>query len=157
MTDISNSDDIIDSRDVIARIEELTDERDELQNAIDEAQEERDGMDDEENAQIIDAAEGAISTAQNALMVWERDNGDELKALESLAEEAEGYADDWKYGATLVRDSYWAEYVEEMLKDCGDLPKDIPSYIVIDWEATADNIRADYTSVSFDGIDYWVR
>jgi hypothetical protein len=39
----------------------------------------------------------------------------------------------------------------------GDMPKEIPSYIVIDWDATAENIQADYTSVDFDGVTYWIR
>jgi hypothetical protein len=81
----------------------------------------------------------------------------ELAALNALQSEAEGYAPDWRYGATLIRDSYFVEYCEEMLKDCGDLPKDIPHYIEIDWAATARNIQVDYTSVEFDGVTYWVR
>jgi hypothetical protein len=84
-------------------------------------------------------------------------SGHELAALESLAEEAEGYADDWKYGAALIRESYWVEYVQELLEDIGDLPKDLPHYIEIDWEKTARNIQVDYTSVDFDGVTYWVR
>lgn len=31
----------------------------------------------------------------------------ELTALEALAADAEGYCDDWKYGASLIRDSYF--------------------------------------------------
>ncbi len=45
----------------------------------------------------------------------------------------------------------------EMLSDIGDLPRDIPHYIVIDEDATARNIQQDYTSVDFDGATYWVR
>ena len=111
---ISNSDDVIDSRDVIARIEELEDSDDD-------------------------------------------DDKEELDALKALAEEAKGYAPDWHYGATLVRDSYFTEYAEELCKDIGDLPKVIPHYIEIDWEATARNIQQDYTEVDFDGVAYWIR
>ena len=115
-TTISNSDDIIDSRQVIERIEEL---------------------------QGLDALED--------------DDKEELLALEELQSEAEGYSDDWKYGVTLIRDSYFTEYAEELCKDIGDIPKDIPHYIEIDWEKTAANIQQDYTSVEFDGVTYWVR
>lgn len=82
---------------------------------------------------------------------------EELAALKSLAEEASGYAADWEYGETLIRDSYFVEYCQELLEDCGDLPKDLPHYIEIDWKATARNIRMDYTSVNFDGVTYWIR
>lgn len=130
---ISNSDDVIDSRDVIERIAELEGERDAL---ADE--------------------DGAIS--EKKLAEWnEGEAGTELKNLLTLQEEADGYVPDWKYGAGLVRETYWVEYVEEMLKDIGDLPQKLPHYIVIDWEATAENIKVDYTSVEFDGVTYWVR
>jgi hypothetical protein len=43
------------------------------------------------------------------------------------------------------------------LEDVGDLPRGIPSYIVIDWAATADNLKVDYTEVDFDGVTYLVR
>ena len=49
------------------------------------------------------------------------------------------------------------DYAFEMLEDCGTLPKDLPSWIVIDRDATAENMKADYTSVDFDGVTYWVR
>jgi hypothetical protein len=120
--EISNSDDVIDSRDVIARIEELED----IANP-----ELGSGLTDEEK--------------------------EELTSLKALAEEAEGYAPDWHYGETLIRDSYFTEYAREMLEDCGEIPKNLPHYIEIDWDATTRNIRVDYTSVDFDGVTYWIR
>lgn len=136
----SNSDDIIDSRDIIARIEELESERETLQDEVDTAEEE-----DKE-------------AAEEALKEWdESEEATELKALQSLAEDAEGYCPDWGDGATLIRESYFEEYCQELLSDIGDLPRNIPHYIVIDWEATADNIKMDYTEVDFDGVSYFVR
>jgi hypothetical protein len=37
------------------------------------------------------------------------------------------------------------------------MPRDIPNYIVIDWESTASNVEADYMSVDFDGTEYLMR
>jgi len=74
-----------------------------------------------------------------------------------LAEEACGYSSDWPYGAILIRDSYFVEYTQELLTDIGDLPRNLPAYIEIDWEKTAENIQVDYTSVGFDGVVYWIR
>lgn len=124
---LSNLEDVIDSRDVIERIEELTGERDLLE------------------------GEDAITEFD------ESDDGVELKALQALAEEAEGYADDWKYGAALIRESYWVEYCQQLLEDIGDLPRDLPGYIAIDWDQTAENLKVDYTEVEFDGVTYLVR
>ena len=70
---ISNSDDIIDSRDVIERIAELTDERDDLQGAVDEAEtayntreECGDGEADSDKEIYLEE----IRTAKAALVAW---------------------------------------------------------------------------------------
>ena len=128
---VSNTDDVIDSRDVIERIEELQGERDSFE------------VDGEENP-------GAWAE-QNP------DDAEELRVLEALAEECEDYASDWRHGETLIRESYWQDYVQELLEDVGDIPRDLPHYLVIDWEATARNIAYDYTLVDFGGVDYYIR
>jgi len=125
---ISKYDDTIDSRDIIARIEELESEQ-------------TDWNDDEDN-----------------IIRWNvefADDAEELDTLRAIAEEC-NYGD-WEYGSTLIRYSYFQDYVQEMLEDCGDIPKALPHYIVIDWEATARNISYDYTSVDFGDITYYLR
>jgi len=129
--EISNMDDVIDSRDVIARIEELEAERETL-------------CDD-------DAQPGAVSE-------WdESPEAEELAALKALQSEAEGYAD-WAYGETLVRDSYFEEYAQQLAEDCGMMrDSDSWPYTCIDWERAARELQQDYTSVDFAGVTYWVR
>jgi hypothetical protein len=185
--DISNSDDMIDSRDVITRITELEDslianhDADVLMR-ITELEEEltithKSEIADAEGVEGIivekdydkwlaanddsDAIELTELRAVADFDTWIEQNDDddaqELKSLKKLADEADGYCEDWNDGATLIRESYFTEYCEELCKDIGDLPKEIPHYIVIDWEATAHNIRADYTEVDYDGVAYLVR
>ena len=84
------------------------------------------------------------------------DHQDELDALIELREQCEE-CDEWEDGATLVAWEYWDKYVEDLIIDIGDLPRNVPDYIVIDWQATAENIAADYTIVSFDGSSYYIR
>lgn len=158
-TDISNSDDVIDSRDVIARIEELESDRDALQSALDDAKEALANLPPgAARAALRVDAKDAINNAQEELDAWQdSDDARELKALEALQDEAQGYCPDWRHGAALIRESYWISYCQEMLEDIGDIPRDLPGYIVIDWDATADNIRADYTKVDFDGVPYLIR
>ena len=83
----------------------------------------------------------------------------ELAILEALAEEASGYSEDWQYGSQLIRDTYFTEYAQELCQDIGDIPKELPWYIAdnIDWEGVAKAIKQDYTSVDFNGIEYWIR
>ncbi len=77
---ISNSDDIIDSRDVIERIAYL-------------------------HADETDEAEQ-----------------EELDTLLALQEDAEGYAEDWQHGVTLIRDSYFRDYAIELADDISAIP-----------------------------------
>ena len=142
---ISNSDDVIDSRDIIARIEELEGERDDTPCTCEA------GALDEDDCTCTD------EDRETQWAILNPDEAAELATLTALAEEAEGYAPDWKHGETLIRDSYFTEYAMELLQDIGDLPKGIPHYIVIDEEATARNIRMDYTAVEFGDVTYWVR
>ena len=138
----TNTDAVIDSRDVIARIEDLEDALRDLEDAADDAAD--------------DSARAAEILAE--IDAWKAgEDGQELNALQALAAEAADYADDWQHGATLISLEYWPTYAQELVEDIGDLPRNIPSYIVIDWEATAGNLQADYTEVDFDGATYLVR
>lgn len=119
--EISNTEDIIDVRDIIARIEWLEDNEDE-------------------------------------------DNVEEFKQLSAFLAELEGrgrggdeqWRGDW-YPVTLICDAHFVDAMRELVQDIGDVPRDIPSYLEIDWDATAKNLRADYASVEFDGVTYWYR
>ena len=148
--DISNSDDVIDSRDVIKRIDELTSERDDLQEAIDDAQQ---ATPQDEHA--IDAQRAA----REALADWNDDYAEELAALVALQEQA-GYSEDWQHGATLIRESYFEDYAQQLAEDIGAIdPKKSYGWPLdcIDWEQAARELQQDYTSVEYDGITYWVR
>ena len=183
MNTISNDDDVIDSRDVIARLEELEGERD----AEVEAAEERvaelrearrlfeyepelpgetvnDACREYEWAQACpdDAAELAQLeelTADGApRLLWdEGDDGQELKALRALADQCED-GGNWWHGETLIRESYFETYAQELADDIGAIPKDARwPCTCIDWEQAARELKQDYTSVDFDGVTYWVR
>jgi hypothetical protein len=167
--DITNNDDLIDSRDVIKRIEELEDDRQRLEDDIEDAREQfaswveasevLKSLNPERYAEQKEEMLGVISDAKLALEQWEADeDAQELKALKALAEEAEGYAPDWTYGATLIRDSYFEDYARELADDIGAVPKEYswPANC-IDWKEAAEQLQMDYTRVDFDGVDYWVR
>ena len=68
----------------------------------------------------------------------------------------EQWRGDW-YPVTLICDSYFTYYAREMLEDCGTIPRDFPWWVEIDWDATARNVRVDYTPVDIDGVTYWYR
>jgi hypothetical protein len=139
--DFSNTSDVIDSRDIIARIEEL-------QDAMDEAKENEE--DDHELVTMEDGKEVYLTDDFN------EDDYRELKTLKDLEEEASANPD-WKYGECLIHESYFVDYCQQLCEDVGAIPRDVPSYIVIDWEATAENLKQDYYEVDYDGETYLVR
>ena len=113
----TNTDNVIDSRDIIERIEEL-------------------------EALIADneATQGDIS---------------EFETLTILQKECEEYSSDWSYGESLIRRSYFEQYMDEIVEDCYELPKDLPYWMTI--KLDYDALEQDYISVDFDGVEYLIR
>jgi predicted GTPase len=58
---------------------------------------------------------------------------------------------------TLYAAGFFVEAMKEYVEDIGDLPSELPSYVVIDWEATAAGLREGYSSVYLDGNEYLIR
>jgi hypothetical protein len=141
MATFSLTADVLDIRDLIERFEELESEQEDLKG-------EWDGLSE------LDAPAEYLE--------WEKENGEELDQLREILEELAGnggdeqFRGDW-YPVTLIEDDYFTEYAQELVSDIGDVPRDIPSYIVIDWEATANNIKGDYTSIDIGANTYWYR
>lgn len=126
----------LDTRDLQARLEELESEREDFQNTVNDAEEGEEKQ-----------------TAQEELDEWEGDNLEELEALRELKDEVS----EWDDGNTLIPEEDWIDYVQELLIDIGDLPSDLPWYIEIDWEKTAENIAQDYGTVDYLGTTYYYR
>lgn len=116
---ISNTDDVIDSRDVIARIEELESGRESLVEAISEAKEAAEQAETEFNdagaeTQEEDDASASLSETNQAVFDAEKEltdwdnsyDAEELKSLKSLANEGES-SPDWAHGETLIHDDYF--------------------------------------------------
>ena len=88
---------------------------------------------------------------------WKEDFEEELKEIEEINSIETKLGSEFEYGVTLVDVDDWEEYVEEFLEDIGYIPKDFPSWIEIDWEATANNVKVDYMEVTYQGDSYLVR
>ena len=164
--EISNTDNVLDSRDIIARIEYLESERESLTDAVDTVQETLDDLDasDFEEVSEFEEAEQTtkdeLATAQANVKDWdESDEGQELAKLKTFAEEVESSSSDWTYGATLIHEDYFEDHARELAKDLGDYnsKNERWPYTCIDWEKAAEELQQDYTSVDFDGETYWVR
>ena len=128
------NEDTIDSRDIQDRIDWLREEIDYL----------------EEQLELADEYDHSGETE----LIGYREELDKLEAFKSEVESSE-----WEYGLVLINRDYWEEYVEGMVSEIGDLPKDLPDYISnnIDWSGVANDIEYDYSSIRVDGAEYLYR
>jgi len=140
-TEIDLTADIIDLRDIIERVEELENELADMS----EADRESDKTNPTET----------VSDEYHDLHC-------ELQTLTATLEELKGgggdekWRGDW-YPITLIRESNFTEYTREMLEDCGTIPRDLPAWVHIDWEATAREVKMDYSYISIGEVDYLYR
>lgn len=140
MTDtISATDDMIDVRDIIARIEELREEQSDFEH--------------DEDGNLTGA-----SWADS-----EPDAASELATLESLMSDLAGTGGDeqWEgkwYPLLLIHDTHFEDYARELAEDIGAIPDDACwPCTCIDWAKAAREMRMDYTSVEFGGQTFWTR
>lgn len=148
--DITNTDDLIDSRDVIQRIDDLETE---LREEFDTRHADRD-------TDMIDFDNWLVTLAHDTSPMPDpfMHHADELLELRELAAQADGYTADWTHGATLIRDSYFETYAQELAEDIGAIKREMQwPYTCIDWAQAARELQHDYTAVEFDGVTYWVR
>jgi hypothetical protein len=87
----------------------------------------------------------------------------ERTLLLKVKEEAED-SPDWEYGEALIRSSYFTSYIKELILDCYELPKEMKdvskwpwTHLKLDYKEAAREAKADYTEVDFDGVPYLIR
>jgi hypothetical protein len=82
----------------------------------------------------------------------------ELDELLKLEAEAKMYNEDWDYGESLIRDSYFKEYAMQLADEIsGDGKSENWPFNCIDWEMAARELKYDYSALDYDGITYWIR
>jgi hypothetical protein len=131
-TEIRNTDNVIDIRDVIQRVDELETEHSGLPEDRGSIQWDEDGPSElRKLLTLLDECRG--------------EGGDEQ------------WRGDW-YPITLIREDHFQDYAQELAEDIGAINVNAswPNNC-IDWKAAAEQLKMDYTSVNFDGITYYTR
>lgn len=93
---------------------------------------------------------------------WKEGFSEELETIDTindLEEEVNNYGGDDFEDTHFIEESEFTEYCKELLRDCGDLPSNLPFYIEdnINWDGVADDLRVDYAEVEYDGKTYLFR
>lgn len=142
--------DIIDSRDLIAEVEEY--ERDERM-----LQEEIDGLERLAGDDDVPPT-GARERLGKALQDLALLRAEHLGRVSAIRELKEQVGTEWTYGVTLVHESYFEDHARQLAEDIGAIPDDLSwPATCIDWAQAARELRADYTEVEFEGDTYLAR
>lgn len=182
--EIDNSQDILDSRDVIKRRDELAEEIGDAvrANIADEIEEinralQTDGMGayvngmGEAEADELQTKLAELETLDDALSDGNlspllghargeehAESLEEWKTLNDFVGEFEGYADSG--GESLIRESYFETYAQEFASDVVEGFSKTGSnwpFTCIDWERAARELQQDYSSAEFGGVTYYYR
>ena len=139
-------------------LESLNDELNDLESELYDIENEED-YEDKQND--IDNKLEEIAEKENEIQECEFEYNryaEELVELEALKEEIESNSDEgFEYGIQLIHENYIDDYLDELLENCGYLPKDLPYWIKIDWQATYDNMKEDYNEIELNGNTFYVR
>ena len=139
-------------------LESLNDELNDLESELYDIENEED-YDDKQND--IDNKLEEIAEKENELQECEFEYNrysEELAELESLKEEISDNSDEgFEYGIQLIHENDIDDYLHELLIDCGYIQKDLPSWVEIDWQATYDNMKQDYSELELNGNTFYVR
>ncbi len=146
-------DNVIDTRDLINKREEL------MQAIIEDAESkffwEFTDYEEIESFFNDEVSEHLTEEQKCAFSEYWQDEINHIAEIDNIETEI---GSEFTYGTPLIDEDYWVEYVEEeLIKGCGDLPQDIPWYIEIDWDKTANNIRIDYGSIRYQDNTYYYR
>ena len=84
---------------------------------------------------------------------WE----DELVQIIEIDKVEYEVGSEFGYGCLLIEEDDFEDYVRELLVDCGYISEDFPHWIEIDWEATSENVKQDYSELEYKGETYYFR
>ena len=140
--------DILDTRDLNKRLNELEDEREDLEDAVTILKDELNDCDPDEKEQYDDN----VADAVEALQEWDDEYKEELDELCAMRDEIS----EWRHGEALIAEEDFAEYVEQLADDLYGVEHHWP-FNHIDWDAAADELTADYSSIEYRGTTYLYR
>ena len=183
--EITGFENFLDGRDVLRRCEFLEAHYGDLKQVVEDAKEELElaqgrlfdatngasATHTVESAQDrVDDAEKALDAAKDELNAWDggehlatdvqdeaTDEYQEMLALREAVDEL-GEPSCRDGDAPLISEDYFTDYAQELAEDCCDVPRDLKwPFTCIDWDEAADELKADYSTLTLFGNDYYYR
>lgn len=84
---------------------------------------------------------------------WE----DEYAKIEEIDHVEDMVGSDIYHGVTLISEDDFKEYVQDLIEDSYIEIGKLPSWIEIDWQQTAENVKQDYSVLEYDGETYYFQ
>lgn len=86
---------------------------------------------------------------------WENEEYDRLSDICSDGRSI--FGGEWEH-MSLIRDSHWYDYAQDTASEFGIDTSGLEWPLChIDWNAAADSLQMDYSSIEIDGVTYWGR
>jgi len=144
----------IDTRDLYKRQQELQGLKEAVESAREELKEAEDALADHGSQGELETAVNDAQTAlDDAKAEFGEDEQTELEELDNLESEIS----DWRHGEILIPENEFEDYARELADDIGGTKGGEWPFTCIDWERAAKELAMDYTTVSYQGEDYYVR
>lgn len=150
----------LDTRDLYKRQQELQGFKDAVENARDELDQlsVQKPAEDESTLTELEEWETAMGDAQAALDDAIAEYGEEEQAELEELDELESEVSEWMHGETMIPLDDFEDYAREFADDIGAIPDENRwPCTCIDWERAARELAMDYSTVTFQGTDYYIR
>ena len=107
---------------------------------------------------VIDSRDVLDRITELQAMDMDTEEEEELEGLQMLIQDIADTGLTPADGITLIRETYFTEYAQELAEDVGAISS-TPQWPLshIDWDAAAEELQGDYVSVEFRGIEYFCR
>jgi len=140
-------------------LQDAQDELEEMQGTLEDAESEKEYSTGEEREELdtqIGEAQEAVDAAKQTLSTWQEEYQEELIELDDLETDV---GREWMHGETLIPEDEFTAYAQNLAEETGALPADAGWPIAgnIDWDQAADELKQDYTTVTYQGTDYLFR
>jgi hypothetical protein len=81
----------------------------------------------------------------------------ELLDLYEFSRIGDTYSYDWSYGAILVAEEYFEEYIRTQVEENSDVNFDIFPFIHMNWDDVADDARSNYEEMTLGEYVFWIE